>query len=437
MIEGGGEMKQLVSIILTSYNKPKTLAGAIESVINQSFQDWELFIMDDNSQKETVEIIKRYVNHPGIYYFNSHIQETERYKTTRYATLINDAIPKTKGKYITYLTDDNIFLPERLETMARVLNQNPKIEIVYSQQLVKIIDKYGKVERETIRKTYGVLKNPIGLVDHCSIMHTRSIADRIYKEYGNYWDDDPAYWFNGDAAFWNRLTKFKPFYPIPKTLDIALKDTQSFQRLYNHLPKIIPSGTLVKSPSSDTYIINNQERRKIHSEVFENLKYDVDKIVTIPDPFLFKYKQGVPVDNQVFLNYALFPDQRLIKSPNHPAVYYTQRNKKHLIKNEKAFTDFKFKWDKIVIVSDNLLTQIPNGSLIDELSMNIPNLPDGVLLNCENNFYISLNNHLHPIEKRVAIKLNLPVTNPVKIDRSIVVKFKQGEPFKWQIAFIN
>ncbi|MDE3838794.1 maturation of the outermost layer of the spore [Bacillus methanolicus] len=430
-------MTPIISIILTSYNKPDTIDIAIESVLAQFFDNWELFIMDDNSNQRTVEIIQRYLNHPKIFYFNSNIQDSERYKTTRYATLINNAIPKTKGKYITYLTDDNIFLPDRLETMARVLSKNPNIEIVYSQQLVRTIDEYGRVKRETVRKTYGVLKNPIGLVDHCSIMHTRSIADKIYKEYGNYWDDDPAYWFNGDAAFWNRLTKFKPFYPIPKTLDIALKGTQSFQRLYNHLPKIIPNGTLVKSPSSDIYIINNQERRKIHPEVFEKLKYDEDKIVAIPDPFLFKYNQGVPVDNQVFLNYALFPDQRLIKSPNHPAVYYTQRNKKHLIKNEKAFSDFKFQWDKIVIVSDNLLTQIPSGNLIDDLSMNIANLPDGVLFNCENNFYISFNNHLHPIEKRVAIKLNLPVTNPVKIDHSIFVKFKQGEPFKWQIAFID
>ncbi|EIJ81320.1 maturation of the outermost layer of the spore [Bacillus methanolicus PB1] len=430
-------MIPIVSVILTSYNKPKTIGNAIESVLNQTFGNWELFIMDDHSQKETVEIIKRYINDPRIHYFNSYIQDSERYKTTRYATLINEAIPKTKGKYITYLTDDNIFLPERLETMARVLNQNPDIEIVYSQQLVKTIDENGKVEREKIRKTYGVLKNPIGLVDHCSIMHTRSIADKIYKEYGSYWEDDPAYWFNGDAAFWTRLTNFKPFYPIPKTLDIALKDAQSFQRLYHHLPKNIPNGTLVRSPSSDTYIIDNQERRKIDPEVFGKLKYDVDKIVTIPDPFLFKYKEGVSVDNQVFFDYSLFPDQRLIISPNNPAVFYFQNGKKHHVKNEKAFSDFKFQWDKIVIVSDNLLNQIPSGNFIEELSMNITFLPDGVLFNCDNNFYISLNNHLHPIEKRVATKLNLPVANPVRINRNIVAKFKQGEPFKWQIPFIN
>lgn len=168
-------MTPIVSVILTSYNKPKTIGKAIESVLNQTFGNWELFIMDDNSQKETVEIIQRYVNDPRIHYINSHIQDSERYKTTRYATLINEAIPKTKGKYITYLTDDNIFFPKRFEMMVKVLDQNPNIEIVYSQQLVTWLDENGGVEREAVRRTYGILTNPSGLVDHCSIMHSRKL----------------------------------------------------------------------------------------------------------------------------------------------------------------------------------------------------------------------------------------------------------------------
>jgi spore maturation protein CgeD len=425
-------MTPIVSVILTSYNKPYTVGQAIESVLTQTMGSWELFIMDDNSNEETVGIIKRYLNDPRIYYFNSNIQDSERHKRTRYATLINEALSKAKGKYITYLTDDNIFLPERFKVMVDVLNQNRKVEIVYSQQLVRVLDENGEIQDETIRKTKGILNKPVGVVDHCSIMHTREIAGKIFRKYGSYWDDDPVYWFNGDAAFWNRLTQFNSFFPIPKTLDIAYKGPESFQKLYFHLPKSIPNGILVKGPSSDIYIIDNQERRKISPEVFEKLKYNRDQVVRIPDPFLFKYHEGIPVDKQVFSNLALLPNQRLIKSPQHSAVYYIQNSKKRLIKNEKAFRDFKFQSNQIVVVSDRLLAELPDGLPIEELSSEITILPDGILFNDEF-YYISFNNYLHPIEKRVAIKLNLPVTNPVRIGPGFLAKFKQGESFNWEI----
>jgi spore maturation protein CgeD len=84
------------------------------------------------------------------------------------------------------------------------------------------------------------------------------------------------------------------------------------------------------------------------------------------------------------------------------------------------------------MVSDQLLTELPEGLPIKELSNEITILPDGVLFHNES-YYISLSNSLHPIEERVAAKLNLPVTNPVRIERSLLSKFKKGEPFNWEI----
>ncbi|MDQ1003608.1 spore maturation protein CgeD [Neobacillus niacini] len=424
-------MEQLVSIILTSYNKPKTIAGAIESVIKQTFPHWELFIMDDNSNKETVQIIKRYLHDPRIYYFNSHIKDEERFKTTRYATLINNAIPKSKGEFITYLTDDNVFLQDRIEKMVKIFVQNPNIDIVYSQQLVKWIDETAQVVQQFVRKTRGVLNNPVGVVDHCSIMHTRKILEKIYNLYGSYWDDDPDYWFNGDAAFWKRLTNFSLFFPIPQTLDIALKDPYSFQRLYKFLPENIPNGTLVKGLSSDLYIIDNQERREVMPQVLERLKYDPSLAVTIPDPFLFKYNKGTPVDHTVFQNLIIMPNQRLIKSHHHPSVYYLQNNQKRLINNERTFRQYKFQWNKIVMVDDRLLSEIPDGPAIEEIGVNSALLPDGILFK-EKRYYLSQNNHLHLIEENVAEKLNLPIRNPVIIGRSFINRFNQGVPFTWK-----
>jgi spore maturation protein CgeD len=421
-------MKPIVSVIFTSYNKPVTVGKAIESVLNQTFGNWELFIMDDNSNQETVSVINKYTKDKRIVYYNSHIQDSERFKTTRYAVLINEALPKAAGKYITYLTDDNIFLPDRFKIMVDVLEKYPNIKIVYSQQLIKWLDENGQLKKEMVRYTKGVLTNASEKVDHCSIMHTRSLLDEIIEEFGSYWDDNPVYWFCGDAAFWNRLTKFASFFPLPKTLDISIKSTDSFQRLFSYLPEKIPDGTLIKGPSTEVYIIDQQERRKILPDVFYRLKYEKNKVVNIPDPFVFKYKEGQSVD----LN--LMPNQRLIKEKNHSKIYYIQNNQKHPIKSEKAFHDYKFDFAKIVFVDEEVLTALPEGLPIEEIE-NTNIIPDGVLFNLNSDFYLSINNCLHPIDGLVANKLNLPVINPVNVGASFLAKFKKGVPISWHLPF--
>ncbi|AIE59823.1 glycosyltransferase family 2 protein [Bacillus methanolicus] len=417
-----------VSVILTSYNKPSTITKAIESVINQTFQDWELFIMDDNSNNETTQIIKRYLGDPRIQYFNSNIKDNERFKTARYATLINEAIPKTQGKYITYLTDDNIFLPERFEIMVNYLNQHPNIDIVYSEQHVKYFDDNFNLFDEGVRQAPGILNQPVCIVDHCSVMHTRRIADLVFHKYGSYWDDHPINWGAGDAAFWVRLTQFQPFYPIKKILDIALKYRDSYQNLSSNLPYVIPNGTLVRGFKPDIYLIDQQRRRKITENMLNPLKYSEEEVVRIPDPYLFRYEEGIPINHMVLIEPDKFPNQRLVKSPTNPIVYYIQNNKKHPIQSVEAFNNFKFRWDKIVEVNDEFLSKLPNGSMICPLANEIITLPDGILYQHQNDYYICYNNHLHFIQENTLNKLKLPKENAVEMNNDLFSQFKKGTP---------
>lgn len=401
----------------------QTISRAIESVINQSYTNWELFVMDDNSNSETFQVIQPYLKSTKIKYYNSNIKDKDRYKTTRYATLINEAIPKTKGKYITYLTDDNKFLSDRLKVMINHLEKYPGIEVVYSRQQVKTVDNNGKVIQNITRKTYGVLSQAAGLVDHCSVMHTKRIADEIYSIYGSYWDDNPIHWFNGDAAFWNRLTKLTPFYPIRRVLDIAYKTPDSFQELYKKMPEDIPSGTLVKGPSTDIYLIENRMRRRIAPDVFNKLYYQATQIVDIPDPFLYKYQEGNPIDHEIFLSHDLMPNQRLIKSENNTEIYFLQNKKKHLIPNQKVFNDYNFETRQIISLKDSLINKFESGLALKELSKADKLIPDGLLYNYGSDFYLSLNNCLHPIKSQTAANLKLPISNPVRVNGDFISKF--------------
>ncbi|WP_096199086.1 glycosyltransferase family 2 protein [Bacillus sp. FJAT-45350] len=209
-----------VSIIMTSYNKPKFIGKAIEGILNQTFTDFELLLMDDNSNEETQKIIESYLHDSRIKYFRSNIKSTiERVQKTRYAVLINEALRKVEGEYISYATDDNIYLPKRLEIMVDYLDNNPSIPIVYSSSKTTHVDKNGSTTHQIERKAIVNQWLASCVIDHCSIMHRKGILKEIYIKWGSYWDENPEFYRIGDARFFWRVNHFWPFYPIDEVLD--------------------------------------------------------------------------------------------------------------------------------------------------------------------------------------------------------------------------
>ncbi|MBY0600221.1 glycosyltransferase family 2 protein [Bacillus bingmayongensis] len=414
-------MNPKVSIILTSYNKPVLVGKAIESVLGQSLDEWELFIMDDNSNEETIHVIKQYLGDSRIVYMNSTIKDDERYQKTRYAVLINKAIPLTRGTYISYLTDDTVYVPERLEEMTSFLIRNPKIDIVYSSQQVKFVDYQLKLLYERVRSARSVLSKAANIVDHCSVMHTRSILEAVYEEYGGYWDESPVHWYNGDAAFWERLNGFQAFHPIDKILDITYKTPYSFQNLYNNLPMTIPNGTLVRGSSHQVFLIEGQQRRLITNEMLIYFKYDLKKIVTIPDPFLYRYVEGSSIDNSTAI-----PNLRVVQNEKNE-FFYIENNKKRPIMNTLTFRKFKFSFREVIKVGSGLLDSIPYGVPISSILRCDTCLPESKILTYVNQYWIVMNCKLHPIDKKVVQKLN-NLHDCIKVSRTEIEAFEKGEP---------
>ncbi|MFV8827446.1 glycosyltransferase family 2 protein [Alkalihalobacterium sp. APHAB7] len=423
-------MRPEVSIILTCYNKPETVGKAIESVLSQTLRDWELFIMNDASTSQTTKIIKSYINDPRIQYFNSKIESNNRYKTTRYATLINRAIPLSRGKYISYLTDDSEYLPQRLEIMTQYLSKHPEIDIVYSGQKLRKLDENFNVTFEKTRKTRGVLQKAANVVDHCSVMHTRRAIEKVGEKYNSYWDDHPSHWHNGDAVAWARLNEFYKFYPIDKVLDINYKTPHSFQMINKNLPDRIPDGTLIKGISNDIFLLDKNIRRRVTSELFQRLKYNKDKIVIVPDPFVFKYPLGPPIDHTIF-NTGKLPNCLLVKGHNSPRIYIIQNSKKRLIRSPLALERYNLKYKNIVSFDEKVLKKLKDGPQL-RVTISVDTLlPDGILFRCSEKFFISEENCLYPIEHKYFKKLRLSIKDSVSLSPRELDYFKQGKPFSW------
>ena len=114
-----------VSVNICCYNSERFIAETIESVLAQTYKDWELVIVNDGSTDSTEQIIRAYINQgwPITY----HCQANAGLAAAR-----NQALRLSKGEYIAFLDHDDLWLPEKLEQQVDILDADPAIALVYS-----------------------------------------------------------------------------------------------------------------------------------------------------------------------------------------------------------------------------------------------------------------------------------------------------------------
>jgi glycosyltransferase involved in cell wall biosynthesis len=109
---------KLVSIIIPTYNRADLIGETIQSVIDQSYKNWELIIVDDGSDDQTEEVIKKF-NNPSIYYFK--IEHSGNLGKVR-----NTGIKVAKGEYIAFLDSDDLWEKNKLATQLSLLDRYPE-----------------------------------------------------------------------------------------------------------------------------------------------------------------------------------------------------------------------------------------------------------------------------------------------------------------------
>lgn len=113
-----------VSIVMPTYNRAHLIGESIQSVLDQTFQDFELIIVDDGSSDDTEAVVKRF-NDPRIRYIY------QQNKGQSGAT--NTGIRNARGKYIAFLDSDDLWVPELLEVEVAILDAKPDIGLVYAK----------------------------------------------------------------------------------------------------------------------------------------------------------------------------------------------------------------------------------------------------------------------------------------------------------------
>lgn len=122
----------MISVIIPTYGSPVYLQESIESVIGQTFQNWELIIVDDNNsdteaRKATESLVEKFI------YKDNRIKYIKHEKNMNGAVARNTGFTVAKGKYISLLDSDDLYLPNRLQKCYDVMeNSDEKIAGVYT-----------------------------------------------------------------------------------------------------------------------------------------------------------------------------------------------------------------------------------------------------------------------------------------------------------------
>lgn len=121
-----------ICVIIPAYNQGHYLGEAIESVLKQTYPDFELIVVDDGSTDNTREVTTHILDPRLIYIY----QENRGLSAAR-----NTGIRNSSAPYLTFLDSDDLFLPEKLELLSTCLDENPKLGLVAGQAIP--IDGHG------------------------------------------------------------------------------------------------------------------------------------------------------------------------------------------------------------------------------------------------------------------------------------------------------
>ncbi len=247
-----------VTVLMSVYNGEKYLREAIDSILNQTFRDFEFLIINDGSTDRTIEILRSY--------HDRRIKIINNERNMGLTKSLNKGLKMARGEYIARMDADDISLPNRLDKQLAVMEKNNNIGVVACW--LKIIDDnnneirpwHADRESNSPEEIYYTLffENCIA---HSSVLFNKKIVLKI----GGY---DESFKKSQDYELWTRLSKITKITKIKDALVVRRKHSGniSFETKNQHKAK----EEQLFLRSINTILPNN----KFNSNKLLSLKYD-------------------------------------------------------------------------------------------------------------------------------------------------------------------
>ena len=207
----------MISVIIPAYNQGKYLDQAIQSVLDQTYPDFEIIVVDDGSTDATPDIVRSYLDSRVQYIY----QENQGLSAAR-----NTGIRCSKGSFLSFLDSDDLFMPNKLALLVDVLNQQPEVGLVAGQSIP--IDENGNPAGEIFNKALPdkghllLLGNPLHVG---SVLLRRSMQEKV-----GYFDETLRSYEDWDM--WLRLARIGcQMAWVPKPVSMYRFHTSQMTRL--------------------------------------------------------------------------------------------------------------------------------------------------------------------------------------------------------------
>ena len=188
-----------VSIVLPVYNGERYIKKAVDSILNQSFSDFELIVVNDCSTDNTMKILGSYDDDRIIIINNIENQKLPK--------SLNIGFKRAKGDYLTWTSDDNEYHPDALKSLVDILDKYPEVGLVYSDYI--LIDEDDKPIKESILPEPDSIMTG-NCVGAC-FLYRKTIADLV----GEY---DYTLFLAEDYDYWLRIYENSKMYHLSEVL---------------------------------------------------------------------------------------------------------------------------------------------------------------------------------------------------------------------------
>ena len=194
-------MNDLVSIIMPSYNTASYIADSVKSVLDQTYKNWELIIVDDCSSDDTLSVVSRFTDERIKFFRNEN--------NSGAALTRNRALREAKGKWIAFLDSDDLWHPEKLEKQIGFMEKNG---FHFSYTAYTEIDENGADRSVTVRGPKRITKT--GMKNYCwpgclTVMYDADVVGLIQLK---------GIKKNNDYAMWLQASKKADCYFLDEFL---------------------------------------------------------------------------------------------------------------------------------------------------------------------------------------------------------------------------
>jgi len=182
----------MVSVIITTFNRAHFLRRAIKSVLNQTYKDIEIIVVDDCSNDNTEKVVSECIRN------NKNIKYIRHNKNKGLSAARNTGIKHSTGKYISFLDDDDELLPKKIQKQVEFLEKHKNIDAIYCGYIRKS-DNFEQVYIP--KKITNFLKE--SLILPLSVIHSLLIKKECFSKIGLF-DENLKYFEDWDL--WIRLS---------------------------------------------------------------------------------------------------------------------------------------------------------------------------------------------------------------------------------------